>query len=226
MTPPTRTTSVSTVWSGATTTGARTTTTTSWCCRGGSTRSTSSRSIVTTALLAGMIGWLVGDAAEDDAQRRRHRVPAGHARPPRAGGADGVIYLELPGHRPRSAHGRPFDPVRAEHRDRPDDPAAARHAASPRRPRPTRRWRGWAWPTSRRRCPAWRREAQLDELGQLQRQGADQLFVDLMIAHHEGGHPHGRGRRRAAARTTRSGRWPSPWSRASRARSSRCSSSL
>ena len=35
------------------------------CCRGGSARSTSSSSLVAAALIAGMIGWLIGDSDND-----------------------------------------------------------------------------------------------------------------------------------------------------------------
>ena len=61
-------------------------------------------------------------------ERRRHRVPAGHAHPPRAGRADGVHLPRPSRHQPRTAHGRPQHRRRPGDRHRTHDPDAARHA--------------------------------------------------------------------------------------------------
>ena len=97
------------------------------------------------------------------------------------------IYLDLARHRPRPAHGRPQHPHRPEHRHRPDDPDAARHGcAGGRRDRRGDGLDGHADDRTTR-CPAWRPRTQLDELAASSGADADQLFVELMVAHHQGG---------------------------------------
>ena len=87
---------------------------------------------------------------------------------------------------PRLAHGRPRDHLRPEHRDRRDAPAAADMDA-PASSEDGRRWRGWGSRSTTPEMPGMATEEQLDELADATGADADDLFVELMVAHHQGG---------------------------------------
>ena len=115
------------------------------------------------------------------AHRRRHRVHAGHARPPRAGAS------RWPRWSPSAPSGSDM-PLLAERITVSQEAEIELHRAVADRPGrrrcPTRGRRAITPSTSR--CPAWRRPSRLAALEQARGPAFDALFLELMIAHHQG----------------------------------------
>lgn len=143
--------------------------------------------VLATALIAGMISWLIIDANDDDAgsevdigflqdMRIHHEQAVGMA----------FTYLARPDTDPALQTvartilfgqsidiGRMIQLLRAM-----DAPEAAE----------TDEAMGWmGMPTTHDAMPGMATEAELDELAASSGAAADELFVDLMVAHHEGG---------------------------------------
>jgi uncharacterized protein (DUF305 family) len=143
--------------------------------------------LVATALIAGMIGWLIADAAADP---DGDEVDVGFLQDMRVHHEQAVqmafIYLTRPDTDPglrtvaRSIlFGQGIDIGRMIQllRDL-DAPEAAETDEA-------MAWMGM--PTTDDAMPGMATEAQLDALGAASGAEADQLFVDLMVSHHQGG---------------------------------------
>ena len=99
----------------------------------------------------------------------------------------GFMYLALEDTDPGLAHRRPQHRHRSEPSRSGGWSSCCATSGRPRPPRPTRRWPGWACPTTVDEMPGMASEAELDELAATSGADADELFVELMVAHHEGG---------------------------------------
>ena len=144
--------------------------------------------LVGTALIAGMIGWLIADTAADDPGGGE--VDVGFLHDMRAHHDQAVqmafMYLALPDTEPglrvvaRSillSQGIDIGRMIQLLRDM-DAPEAAETDEA-------MAWMGM--PTTHDQMPGMATEEQLDELGASRGAEADRLFVDLMSAHHQGG---------------------------------------
>jgi uncharacterized protein (DUF305 family) len=143
--------------------------------------------IIATALIAGMIGWLVVDAGTDDGGSA---VDVGFLQDMRVHHEQAVemafTYLSLPDTDPglqtvaRSIlFGQSIDIGRMIQLLR---GMGAPEAAE------TDEAMGWmGMPTTHEQMPGMATQDQLDQLANASGSDADQLFVDLMVAHHEGG---------------------------------------
>ena len=143
--------------------------------------------LVAVALIAGMIGWLVADAGGDAGGGEvdvgfLHDMRAHHEQAVQMG----FMYLALadtdPGLRTVARSivtGQNIDIGRMIQ--------LLRDSGRPRPPRPTRRWRGWACPRRSTRCPAWRPRPSSTRSARRAAPRADELFVELMVDHHQGG---------------------------------------
>ena len=144
--------------------------------------------LVGTALIAGMIGWLIADVAADDSGG--NEVDVGFLHDMRAHHDQAVqmafMYLALPDTDPGLrvvareivlSQGIDIGRMIQLLRDM-DAPEAAETDEA-------MAWMGM--PTTHDRMPGMATEEQLDELGAASGADADRLFVELMSAHHQGG---------------------------------------
>ena len=144
--------------------------------------------LIGTALIAGMIGWLIADAAADDAEG--NEVDVGFLQDMRAHHDQAVqmafMYLALPDTDPGLrvvareillSQGIDIGRMIQLLRDM-DAPEAAETDEA-------MAWMGMT--TTHDQMPGMATEEQLDELGASSGAEADRLFVELMSAHHQGG---------------------------------------
>ena len=124
----------------------------------------------------------------------RRRVPAGHALAPRPGRADGPGHAGQAGVEGQDAGVRTIanDILLSQQFENGVMAGQLRTWGLPGGQRERHRaWPGWGWPSPSTGCPAWPATTSWLGSSQLTGRDADALFLQLMIAHHEGRSPHG-----------------------------------